>query len=76
VEGKDEHRPENIEAAQTLRGGWVSLSRLPLEYLLIADPLFDFIPMKTVVGANLESRNLTLADQSVDRGDMKPQILR
>src|ERR1035437_7745908 len=43
--------------------------------LLINHPLFDCIPVKTVVAADLESRNLTPASQSIHCAQMNLEIL-
>ena len=41
-------------------------------HLQVDHPLFDYIPVKTDFGADFESWNLTLANQSVECGQMNP----
>src|SRR5208282_2978994 len=45
-------------------------------HLSISHQLFDFILVKTVVAADLENRDLTPANQFVERVPINPQILR
>ena len=57
-----------------LRAG-VSCALARFFYLSVGYPLFYCITVKPVIGANLKSRNLTLAKQFVDRALMNSQIL-
>jgi hypothetical protein len=44
-------------------------------HLSVDHPLFDCIPIKTIIVADLERRNLTFANHSIDRGPMNFQKL-
>ena len=61
--------------ANIARSGEVNACLFLAIHLSVDHPLFDCIPIKTIVVADLERRNLTFANHSIDRGPMNFQKL-